>query len=199
MQQGQVFELKKRAVDGRPVWAYRYRTDGPSSKRLPGGSRARRPRGASARCRCRPSRSLRSLSSAPTVRVSFSSRRPAAVTSISTTPQPLLETRPDRGRRRAASSRLRSLPYVRNLRAPCRYLNLRPLALHGSQPDHARPPLRPSRARRTRARNPAPRRLRGHQSPRRPSLGRPMDAAAAHRRQSRQPKQRLSRRKLKAL
>jgi hypothetical protein len=28
MQQGQVFELKKRAVDGRPVWAYRYRTDG---------------------------------------------------------------------------------------------------------------------------------------------------------------------------
>jgi hypothetical protein len=29
MQQGQVFELKKRAVDGEPVWAYRYRTDGP--------------------------------------------------------------------------------------------------------------------------------------------------------------------------
>jgi hypothetical protein len=28
MQQGQVFVLKKRAVDGRPVWAYRYRTDG---------------------------------------------------------------------------------------------------------------------------------------------------------------------------
>lgn len=28
MQQGQVFELKKRAVDGSPVWAYRYRTDG---------------------------------------------------------------------------------------------------------------------------------------------------------------------------
>jgi hypothetical protein len=25
MQQGQVFELKKRAVDGSPVWAYRYR------------------------------------------------------------------------------------------------------------------------------------------------------------------------------
>jgi hypothetical protein len=29
MQQGQVFELKKRAVDGRPVRAYRYRTEGP--------------------------------------------------------------------------------------------------------------------------------------------------------------------------
>ena len=92
-------------------------------------------------------------------------------------PQPLLETRPDRGGHRAAAPRLRSPPHVRNLRAPCRHLNLRPLALHGSQPDHDRPPLRPPRPRRTRARNPAPRRLRGHQSRRRPSLGRPMDAA----------------------
>src|SRR6266487_333211 len=37
MQQGQVFELKKRAVDGRRVWAYRYRTDGPGSRRLQRG------------------------------------------------------------------------------------------------------------------------------------------------------------------
>ncbi len=37
MQQGQVFELKKRAVDGSPVWAYRYRTDGPGSRRLQRG------------------------------------------------------------------------------------------------------------------------------------------------------------------
>src|SRR6266545_3799172 len=37
MQQGQVFELKKRAVDGRAVWAYRCRTDGPGSRRLQGG------------------------------------------------------------------------------------------------------------------------------------------------------------------
>jgi len=37
MQQGQVFELRKRAVDGRPVWAYRYRTDGPGSRRLQRG------------------------------------------------------------------------------------------------------------------------------------------------------------------
>ena len=37
MQQGQVFELKKRAVDGRPVWVYRYRTDGPGSRRLQRG------------------------------------------------------------------------------------------------------------------------------------------------------------------
>jgi hypothetical protein len=37
MQQGQVFELRKRAVDGSPVWAYRYRTDGPGSRRLQRG------------------------------------------------------------------------------------------------------------------------------------------------------------------
>src|SRR2546423_10838723 len=37
MQQGQVFELKKRAVDGSPVWAYRYRTDGAGSRRLQRG------------------------------------------------------------------------------------------------------------------------------------------------------------------
>ncbi len=37
MQQDQVFELKKRAVDGRPVWAYRYRTDGPGSRRIQRG------------------------------------------------------------------------------------------------------------------------------------------------------------------
>ena len=33
MQQGQVFQLKTRAVDGSAVWAYRYRTGGPGSKR----------------------------------------------------------------------------------------------------------------------------------------------------------------------
>src|SRR5213594_2562315 len=37
MQQGQVFELKKRTVDGSPVWAYRYRTGGPGSRRLQRG------------------------------------------------------------------------------------------------------------------------------------------------------------------
>ena len=37
MQQGQVFELKKRAVDGSAVWAYRYRTGGPGSRRLQRG------------------------------------------------------------------------------------------------------------------------------------------------------------------
>jgi hypothetical protein len=33
MQDGQVFELKKRAADGSRVWAYRYRTGGGSSSR----------------------------------------------------------------------------------------------------------------------------------------------------------------------
>src|SRR3954463_6318469 len=37
MQQGQVFVLKKRAVDGGAVWAYRYRTGGPDSRRLQRG------------------------------------------------------------------------------------------------------------------------------------------------------------------
>jgi hypothetical protein len=96
-------------------------------------------------CRCRPLRSQRSTSSAPAVRVSFSSRRPVAVTSTSTTSATATEARPSRGRHRAAASRLRSPPYVRDLRARCRHLDLRPLALHGSQPDHDRSPLRPPR------------------------------------------------------
>src|SRR6266545_4469865 len=37
MQQGQVFELKKRAVDGSALWAHRYGTDGPDSRRLQRG------------------------------------------------------------------------------------------------------------------------------------------------------------------
>src|SRR3954470_19756633 len=37
MQQGQVLELKRRAVDGAAVWAYRYRTGGPGSRRLQRG------------------------------------------------------------------------------------------------------------------------------------------------------------------
>src|SRR5436190_24363940 len=58
-------------------------------------------------------------------------------------PQPLLEIRTNRSGHHVAAPRLRSPPYVRNLRAPCRHLSLRPLALHGSQPDDDRPPLRP--------------------------------------------------------
>jgi hypothetical protein len=31
IQQGQVFKLKARGADGRPLWAYRYRLDGRAS------------------------------------------------------------------------------------------------------------------------------------------------------------------------
>jgi integrase len=48
----------------------------------------------------------------------------------------------------APAQGLRSPTHLRDLRAPCRRLHLRPLPLHGRQPDHDRPPLRPPRARR---------------------------------------------------
>jgi integrase len=66
---------------------------------------------------------------------------------------------PARGRDRAPAQGLRSPAHLRHLRAPCRHLHLRPLPLHGRrQPDHDRPPLRPPRPRRTRARDPPARR-----------------------------------------
>ena len=37
MQQGQVFELKRRSADGSPVWAYRHRTGGSASRRMQRG------------------------------------------------------------------------------------------------------------------------------------------------------------------
>jgi integrase len=60
----------------------------------------------------------------------------------------------------SASAGLRSPAHLCDFRAPCRHLNLRPLLLplHGRQPDHDRPPLRPPRPRRMRARHQAPRR-----------------------------------------
>jgi len=58
----------------------------------------------------------------------------------------------------AATPDLRSPTHLRHLRPPCRHLHLRPLPLHGRQPDHDRPPLRPPRPRRTRARDQTPRR-----------------------------------------
>jgi len=53
---------------------------------------------------------------------------------------------------------VRRVAHVRDLRAPCRHLHLRPLTLHGCQPDNDRPPLRPPRPRWTRARHQTPRR-----------------------------------------
>jgi integrase len=59
-------------------------------------------------------------------------------------------------RHRPASADLRSPAHLRDLRTPCWHLHLRPLPLHGRQPDHDRPPLRPSRPRRAPARDSAP-------------------------------------------
>ena len=63
------------------------------------------------------------------------------------------------GWHQSAAAGLRSPAYLRDLCAPCRHLNLRSVPLHGSQPDDDRPPLRPPRPRRTRARDQAPRRI----------------------------------------
>jgi len=60
------------------------------------------------------------------------------------TPVPVASRPGGRGDQ-SASAGLRSPAHLRDLRAPCRHLNLRPLPLHGRQPDHDRPPLRPPR------------------------------------------------------
>jgi integrase len=57
-----------------------------------------------------------------------------------------VEARTARRRDRAPAQGLRSPAHLRHLRAPCRHLHLRSLPLHGRQPDHDRPPLRPPRA-----------------------------------------------------
>jgi integrase len=69
-------------------------------------------------------------------------------------PKPRMEAGAIRGWDRAHAQDLRSPTHLRHLRAPCRHLHLRPLPLHGRQPDHDRPPLRPPRQRRTRTRDP---------------------------------------------
>ena len=72
-------------------------------------------------------------------------------------PLPRLETRPARPRDRPDQKDLRSQAFLRHVRAPRRHLDLRPLPLHGRQPDDDRPPLRPPRQRRPPARNQPPR------------------------------------------
>ena len=97
-----------------------------------------------------------------------------------------------RGRDRTAPTRLRSAAHLRHLRAPCRHLDLRSLPLHGRQPDHDRPPLRPPRPRRTRPRDQAPRQLQPARRRRRPPGGRRVDTAAARRRHPSQRKSALA-------
>jgi len=94
---------------------------------------------------------------------------------------------------------LRSASHLRHLRAPCRHLDLRPLPLHGRQPDDDRPPLRPPRPRRTRTCDPLARRAQRRPTSTVDAGGRCVDVTAQGRRQRGQRKQRLSRRKLEAL
>ena len=135
---------------------------------------------ACAPCRSRRSRSPRSsyYQSARTTDLLFPSGarrllRPAQL------PHPRLEARPARGRDRAAAAGLRSPSHLRHLRSSCRHLHLRPLPLHGRQPDHDRPPLRPPRPRRPRARDRPPRHLHRLRRCRRPRGGRCVDTAAS--------------------
>jgi len=70
-------------------------------------------------------------------------------------------------------ARIRSQAHLCHVRAACRHPHLRPLPLHGRQPDDDRPPLRAPRQRRPPARDRPPRQL---QQQLRPRGGREMDA-----------------------
>jgi hypothetical protein len=88
-------------------------------------------------------------------------------------PLPRLETRPTRPRNRPDPARIRSQTHLCHIRATRRHLHLRPIPLHGRQPDDDRPPLRAPRQRRPPARDRPPRQL---QRQLRPHGGREVDA-----------------------
>jgi integrase len=120
-------------------------------------------------------------------------RRPAQL------PQPRVEAGTTRRRDRAPAQGLRSPPHLRHLCAPCRHLYLRPLPLHGRQPDHDRPPLRPPRPRRPRARNPFARRAGRRPASTVDAGGRCVDTGLRDRRSAKTTDHRLCRGKLEAL
>jgi integrase len=93
------------------------------------------------------------------------------------------------GRDRAAPQDLRSPTHLRHLCPPCRHLHLRPLPLHGRQPDDDRPPLRPRRPRRTRTRDPPARPAERGTAATVDAGGRCVDAKSRGRRRQRQRKQ----------
>src|SRR6266540_2244468 len=70
---------------------------------------------------------------------------------------PRVESGSERRWNRASAATVRLAPHVRDLRAAGWHLHLRPFALHGREPDDDRPPLRPPRPRRARARRRASR------------------------------------------
>src|SRR6266700_2947532 len=70
---------------------------------------------------------------------------------------PRLESGSERRWNRASAATVRLAPHVRDVRPAGWHLHLRPFALHGREPDDDRPPLRPPRPRRARARRRAAR------------------------------------------
>jgi hypothetical protein len=111
---------------------------------------------------------------ASTVVVSGATRRLSRPAQL---PPPRLEAGPARRWDRADAAVVRPAPHVRDLCAQGWHLRLRPLPLHGRQPGDDRPPLRPPRPRRARARGPhSSTRLRPRTPP--PPRGRSVDVAA---------------------
>jgi integrase len=105
-----------------------------------------------------------------------------------------LEAGAGSGRSHAGAAGLRSAAHFRDLCAPCRYLDVRPLTFHGNEPHHDRPPLRPPCQRQQRSRNPAPGHLpRRVTQTRRPRGGRRVEVALPLRRQRCERKRRSSR------
>jgi hypothetical protein len=113
---------------------------------------------AGGRCRCRRSRLKRSSSSQRVGRAHSCSPPSGAATSTCTTSATVSGSRRRSPPGSTPAQGLRSPAYLCDLRAPCRHLDLRPLPLHGRQPDRDRPPLRPPRPRRTRTCDPPARR-----------------------------------------
>jgi hypothetical protein len=109
-----------------------------------------------------------------------------------TTPRPPLEAGTARGRDRASAQGLRSPTHLHHRRPPCRHLHLRPLPLHGRQPDDDRPPLRQPRPRRTRTRDPPPPTTERRTTSTVDAGGRCVDVDAGNPRQPRQQKHPLS-------
>jgi integrase len=109
-----------------------------------------------------------------------------AATSTAQLPQPRVEARTARRRDRASAQGLRSPANLRDVRAPCRHLHVRPLPLPGRQPDHDRPPLRPPGARRARTCDPPARRAQRRATATVDAGGRCADAEVGGRSQPRQ-------------
>jgi hypothetical protein len=92
----------------------------------------------------------------------------------------------------AATPGLRSPTHLCDLCSSCRHLYLRSVPIHGRQLDDDRPPLRPPRPRRTRARHQAPRRTQRARIPAVDTGGRCVDIATSGRRQWRKQKGRTT-------